>query len=104
MTRLTDAELADVAARVADGRCALCGNGLDQSTCPMCEGTGAFALKTEAMQSVLEELRERRAADRELARLANVCRGFYHRNVEWPRDGVRNLLDEIDKLLEATER
>ena len=61
--KLTTEQLADVHGRVNDGRCHLCQNGPTRRGCPACDGTGAFSLGTDAMMSIIAELRERRAAD-----------------------------------------
>lgn len=67
--RLTDDELADVVMRTARGTCHLCGGRRMLCdpflrTCPACNGTGAYALATSAMESILLELTERRLQDR----------------------------------------
>jgi hypothetical protein len=62
--RLTDEQLHDVIARVENGRCHVCDGDsqpLPGVVCATCNGTGAFALNTETMRSILVELRERRA-------------------------------------------
>lgn len=56
------------------------------------------------LTAILEELFERRRADIDLSRLANVLHGYYERNGEYPLGGTRDLLAHIDKMLEANER
>jgi hypothetical protein len=50
------------------------------------------------------ELRERRAHDLELARLANVAHGYHERNKKYPRDVIKSLLERLDTLLETRDR
>ena len=74
MTRMTDEELADVAHRVADGRCHVCKGDRERIAligCDACEGTGAFALSTETMCGVLMELIELRASQASTVVAAN---------------------------------
>ena len=60
--RISDEDLADVARRVADGRCAVCLNGKTRSSCVACDGTGAFNLATDVMERILLELIALRAS------------------------------------------
>lgn len=57
---ITTEQLAELAERVRSGRCVMCDDGPGRITCSMCEGTGAFALKTEVMLEIIDELIERR--------------------------------------------
>jgi RecJ-like exonuclease len=106
--RLTDEELADVAARVLDGRCVVCrneGNVAGRSICAACDGTGVFALSTDTMQSVLAELRERRALDlsdedRDVLDLAAVAVRNY-RDLYGMTDQCDACLAILDRLLGA---
>lgn len=76
MKRLTDEELADVAERIVEDqpKCHVCGGTgkvvapsivrLGRAVtkcCGACDGTGFFALSTDAMRSIVAELRELRA-------------------------------------------
>ena len=98
--RLSDEELADVAARCADGTCARCDGsarwGVDE--CPQCDGTGNFALSTATMASLIAELRAARvvveAAKAWLAHLDGT--GAHY------RDGIPGeLIDAIERLAGA---
>lgn len=66
--RLSDEELADVAARVVSQKCHMCsGKGYRAGDgaffdCVTCSGTGAFALSTQTMVAIIAELRSLRAA------------------------------------------
>ena len=60
--RISNEGLADVAHRVADGRCAVCLNGDTRSSCAACDGTGAFNLATDVMERILLELISLRAS------------------------------------------
>lgn len=61
--RLSDEELADVAARVCDGACHVCdGSGrLTNSACGTCQETGLFALQKDTMLDIITELTALRA-------------------------------------------
>lgn len=83
--RLTDAEIADL----------LGDNELRNGD--------AYMTAAEAT-SLLAEVRDRRKHDRELARHANVCRGYFERHNGAPRAATVALLDEVDRLLEGAER
>jgi hypothetical protein len=63
----------------------------------------AYMTAAEAT-SLLAEIRDRRKHDRELARHANVCRGYYNRHGNTPTAATMDLLDEVDRLLEGAER
>lgn len=115
MTRLTDEELADVTERVVDGRCAVCrneGNVAGRSQCAACDGTGAFALSTRTMCSVLAELRTRRAMDLtdeerdalEWCRILLNCDGFmvhqrHDQAVHTHVQSCERALSALDRLL-----
>lgn len=79
--RLTDEQLAHVAARLVDDqpKCHVCnGSGMTQRgrwfpNCAVCDGTGFFALGTATMRSIVDELlhlRSRLAAAETVARAA----------------------------------
>lgn len=67
--RLTEVQLAHVAMRIAEDepKCHLCGGRGFKDTvrgerpCPVCDGTGFFALGTMTMRSIVAELVELRA-------------------------------------------
>lgn len=80
--KLSDEELADVAARILDGACPQC-NGSGQYglvLCEMCDATGNFALSTDTALNIIAELRELRELRALLATPSD-------REVSWHNNG-----------------
>jgi hypothetical protein len=107
--RITDDFMADIETKLA---------AIENEYKPTCEsvsyGSGCpgatdasvafWRAAVDCIPAMLAEIRDRRAADLDLARLANVCHGYYQRHGAYPRDATESLLEALDKMLEARER